>query len=108
MAEHLTQSLVDLRRPRPTPERVAELALNHVEGRFHVRTLVVVSHKPLLVVGVEVEHALEEVAAILARAVGLEGYVRHRACSSSYQQRLPPVLDVDTGERKTLWQTSSS
>lgn len=35
---------VDLRRLRLTPQSSSEFRLNHVERRFHVRTLVVVLH----------------------------------------------------------------
>ena len=42
MTKHLTKRFVDLRRERPTAQALTELRLDHVKGRFHVGSLVIV------------------------------------------------------------------
>ena len=79
VAKYFAKCLVDLRPLRFASQKVAELRLDHVERRFDIRAFVVALHKPLLVVRVEVKHALEKIArlGIAPRAVHFERNVRH-------------------------------
>lgn len=58
VADELSQNLVDHRGICLASDRIAELALDHVEGRLDVRSQVVSTQKLFPVVAEEVEHLL--------------------------------------------------
>ena len=88
MTKHLAKCFVDLRSGRLAPQRIPELRFNHVECRFLVAELMVVLHKPLLIIRKEVVHLFPKrampflVQLVIRDAVSFERDVRH--CLSLY------------------------
>ena len=78
VAEHLTENFVGLRDRRLRPNRRAKLPLQHREGRFHVRPLVIVRQKFVPLEMVEVPHLRPDFRALWF-VVRFEGNERHRA-----------------------------
>ena len=78
VTKNLTKSLIDLRGFGLAAQVIPELRLNHAERGFDVRTLVIVLHKLLCVVAVEMKHPFPNRAAELLRTrrVALKGNVR--------------------------------
>ena len=56
VAQHLSPDLIGHRRRGLAAHRIPELGFDHVEGRLHVRALVIVGQEFLTVQAVEVEH----------------------------------------------------
>lgn len=73
MSKDFAQGFVNLRRAGLASEAIAKLSLDHVEGCFDVRPLVIALHKAFLIVRVEMKHSFPNRRVILAgRAVRFE------------------------------------
>jgi len=93
MTENLGENLVHLRGGRLSANAGAELGLDHMEGRLHIRPLIVVREEFLAIVREKLVHLAPQLPATLGDAavrpfapvaatgivVRLEGYQRKRA-----------------------------
>jgi hypothetical protein len=79
MAENLAQGFVNLCAACLASQSIPELRFNHVECSLYVRSLVILLHKPLLIVRKVMIHLLPEsrLPLILCAAVSLESDIRH-------------------------------
>jgi len=95
MTQNLTKDFIDLSSRCLSPNRTAELSLNHGEGSFDIRPLVIMLHKGFLIKVIEMPHTTPQPVKLmmmvsLTSGTNLEGDIS-RATHRLHRMEIAPV-----------------